>query len=289
MNDQSLVDTSTNTVQNEGQVVSNDTADYEAYRNNRNGGKVAPEPVVAEQAKADDSSAEEAKGEEETKSADGEDKRPSGWKRQKAELERLKAENEELRTRATPKEPQATKQAPVSDEAPKISDFESVEEWADARDAYKQAKKAEAERQNAHQKRMAEAKKAHGEQFDDAIDALVGINISTAAYNALEGSDISANILFHLGQNAEEAEKLSRMDAVQQIKYIGRLEAKLADAGNAQQQETKPLVKAVKGPPAPIKPLTGGKSVGSSATAWMDAEDYEVYRAGRKRAAEANQ
>ncbi len=205
----------------------------------------------------------------------------------RAESAELKAENDALKARLNAKEPEAPPKQQAQAGKPLLKDFETADEWEEAKYEWRIAQKAQADRLDAHDKRMAEAKKAYGDKFDEAIGELDGIKISTAAHDALIESDLSGEILFYLGTNAEEAEKLSALDAVKQIKEIGRLEAKLALSKEAQTE--KPAPKAVKGPPAPIKPLTGGKSPGASATDWMGAEDYEVYRAGRKRAAAAQQ
>ncbi len=90
------------------------------------------------------------------------------------------------------------------------------------------------------------------------------------------------------GPDPEElAEKLrgifEGMTPAAQLREIGRLEAKLEQAKPAS-EPTKPLVKTTKAP-TPIKPLGGGKAPGTGATDWMDSEDYETFRKGRKQAA----
>lgn len=200
----------------------------------------------------------------------------------------MREENEELKARLKAKEPEAPANQPqAAGDKPLLKDYDNADDWEEAKYQWRQAKEAEGKRLDAHNGRMAAAGKAHGEKFDEAIDALHGIKIATAAHEALIDSDHSAEILFYLGNNAEEAEKLSRMDAVKQIKAIGRIEATLASATATQTKE--PAPKITKGPPKPITPLTGGKAVGTGATDWMDSADYEVFRAGSKRAAAANQ
>ncbi len=288
MAEETLVDTSTNSVDNTDQVASSETEQYEQYREEQRA-KRADKPVEsAPVEKKAPESAQAAKGEGQAPTEDGEEKhRPSGYKRLKEERDRLKAELDEARTRPQAKEPEASKDYQPAPGEPTVDQFDSHGQYMRAWKAWDKAEDAKQQRLDAHESRMAEAKKSYGDKFDEAIGELDGIKISTAAHDALIESDLSGEILFYLGTNAEEAEKLSALDAVKQIKEIGRIEAKLALSKEAQPE--KPAPKAVKGPPAPIKPLTGGKSPGASATDWMGADDYEVYRAGRKRAAAAQQ
>lgn len=286
MENEQVVDTSSNSLQNDAQATALDSSNYEEFRAARNGKPVEepvkaaePEAEVAQDAKTtDESEADEPEGERE--------KRPSGYKRLKEKVAELEAK---LQDRPPAKEPEAKPKAAAADDPdakPLLADFETTEEWADARDDWKRRQEAKAERQNAHKTRMAEAKKAHGEKFTDAMAELSGIEAKGKAYDELESSDRSADLLFYLGTNAEEAERFHRMTETQQIKYIGRIEATLASA-KVPQTESKAPFKVVKAPPAPIRPLSGGKSTVSSGKDWMASESYEEFQAGRKRAAGA--
>lgn len=283
MTEETIVDTSSNSVQDDSQATALDSSNYEEFRAARNGKPaeesvkaVEPEAEVAQDAKTEDKGeADEPEGERQ--------KGRSGYKRLKEKVAELEAR---LQDRPPAKDPEPKPQAAVGDQGPLLKDFDSTEEWADARADWKEDRKAEAARQNAHKTRMADAKKAHGEKFDDAMAELSGIKAKGKAYDEIEGSDRSADLLFYLGTNAEEAERFHEMSETQQIKYIGRIEAQLASA-KAPQTESKAPFKVVKAPPAPIRPLSGGKSTVSSGQDWMDSEDMEVFRAGRKRAAGA--
>jgi len=274
MSEATIVDTSTNLGQAVEQAAPVDASNYEAWKESQAKGpdveskpaeKPAPEPVAAQEAKAEDES-EAAEPAKET------EYKPSGYKRLKAENERLKAE---LAARETPKAEQSPAQtAPVGDR-PKIADFDSVEEWKDADDEWKEGKKAQQKRLEAHTERLAKARQAHGEAFEEALEVVAGIRSYESTVEAITESTYSAEIVYHLGKNPEEAAKFSAMTPAQQIREVGRIEAKLELAAATPVPETK--AKPTRVPPVPIKPLSGGKSAANAGE--PDATDYESWKA----------
>jgi hypothetical protein len=89
-------------------------------------------------------------------------------------------------------------------------------------------------------------------------------------------SDIGPDLIYHLGSNPKEAERIARMPPVLQAKEIGKLEAKLA---------SNPPAKRTSTAPAPIAPVTARSSSGGhydttdprsiktmSTSEWIEAE-----------------
>jgi hypothetical protein len=69
----------------------------------------------------------------------------------------------------------------------------------------------------------------------------------------IQSSDIGPDLVYHLGSNPKEADRISRLSPILQAKELGRLEAKLAD---------NPVQKRTSGAPEPISPVTA-RGVGS--------------------------
>lgn len=279
MPEETLVDTSTNLVQDEGQVA-DETAEYENYRANRGKQPEAekapePEPVVAQDAEAQD------KGEEAEPAEDKGEHRPSGYKRLKLKVAELEAKLAERAEKPNDPDP-----VPHPDGKPRREDYTDDNDWEEDVYRWRKAREATENRLKAHNARLAEAAKTHGDAFEEAMEVVKTIRAFDSTVEAVADSPLSAEITFHLGKDPKEAARFSAMSAAAQLVEIGRIEAKLANAREAK-ADPKAAPKTVKPPPKPITPLSGGKTAGSSATSWMESEDYEVYWAGRKRAAEA--
>jgi hypothetical protein len=69
----------------------------------------------------------------------------------------------------------------------------------------------------------------------------------------IQSSDIGPDLVYHLGSNPKEADRISRLAPILQAKEIGRLEARLAE---------NPVQKRTSGAPEPISPVTA-RGVGS--------------------------
>lgn len=95
-------------------------------------------------------------------------------------------------------------------------------------------------------------------------------------------SDIGPDLIYHLGTNPKEAERIARMPPVLQAKEIGKLEAKLA---------SNPPAKRTSTAPAPIAPVTARSTTGGnydttdprsvktmSTSEWIEAERQRQVR-----------
>lgn len=87
---------------------------------------------------------------------------------------------------------------------------------------------------------------------------------------AIRVSPVATELAYHLGKNLEEAERISSLSPVAQIRELVRIEAKL---------EAAPATKAhVSQAPAPIKPVGAKQSIPTTDPGKMSMEEYREYR-----------
>ena len=188
-------------------------------------------------------------------------------------INRLTREKRELESRLTALEQQRAPQ-PAAKEAPKRDDFESYEDYLEAK-AEHVAESKVAERLEKQQQESA-AKEAQTTQTelldswedkkDDARERYVDFDdvmegsdtpITPHMSQALLESDIGADIAYHLANNDDDVARISRLSPPRQMIEIGKLEAKISGEIN------KPKTKTPSKAPAPTKP-TKGKSPSAS-------------------------
>ena len=100
--------------------------------------------------------------------------------------------------------------------------------------------------------------KRYQEQVDEALDKYPDYEqvahthqfMTNEMAAAIKASDISTEIAYYLGSNLDEAEKIFNLQPIQQVKELGKLEARL---------ESNPPVKKTTKAPAPIKPVGKAK------------------------------
>jgi hypothetical protein len=107
---------------------------------------------------------------------------------------------------------------------------------------------------------------------------------------SIQASDAGPDVLYYLGSNPKEADRIARLAPILQAKEIGKLEASLS---------SNPPVKRTSNAPAPIAPVTA-RSTGSnqfdttdprstksmSTSEWIEAErmrQIKKYEAQRNR------
>jgi hypothetical protein len=168
-----------------------------------------------------------------------------------------------------------TKQADPTDiPKPKESDFENYSEYLEAYADWKvdvklrqkeieqatSAQKASQESENRRLKELHDSTIERGEQkYDDFEDVAMktgemlqakGLRFSAAMVNSLVEAENAPDIVYFLGNNLDEAERIARLPAFAQAKEIGKLEDKLL---------AKPK-KQISKAPEPINPVTSGKA-----------------------------
>lgn len=186
-------------------------------------------------------------------------------------LEKARIEQE---TRAQVLQEISAKQEARDDE-PRVEDFSDYSDYLRAAARYEvkqelaqeRAKQQEQESQrsyekeNARKQQLAETLMENGHDkyrdFDEVAESTgdllrsKGLKFSNAMMGALYEAENSHDIVYHLGKNPAEAERIANLPAYAQAKEIGKLEDKLS---------AKQPVKASNAPD-PIKPIEGGKNL----------------------------
>ena len=181
-------------------------------------------------------------------------------KREREARESLEAKVAELERRTQPQQ-----RVESLDEEPKPEQFNDAFEYAralaeySAEQALKNRDRVELEKkyQAEHDKLIEvwndrlETTKKELPDYQDMIESS-DVMVSDQVRDALLESDAGPRILYHLAENPDYAEKLSKMTVISALREIGKLEARF------EKTETKPVVRSKA--PAPINPLraTGG-------------------------------
>ena len=175
-------------------------------------------------------------------------------------------------------------------------DFTSVDEYAEAL-AERKAEELLAQRAAARQ--QAEVLEAYHDREEQARDKYD--DFEQVAYNpnlpvtevmaqSIQASDIGPDVLYWLGSNPKEAERIARLNPILQAKEIGKIEASMS---------SNPPVRRTSTAPAPIAPVTA-RSNGTprfdttdprstkamSTSEWIEAErqrQIKKYEAQRNR------
>jgi len=150
---------------------------------------------------------------------------------------------------------QALKPAAVPSEPPTPGAYETTEEHLEAMAEYKAALLVE-KRETARQHAVVE--EAYNERVDEAREKFADFDqvarnpnlpVTAPMAEAITSSELGPEILYHLGLNPKEADRISRLSPILQAKEIGRIEAKLV---------SDPPTKKTTNAPAPINPVTPG-------------------------------
>ena len=102
--------------------------------------------------------------------------------------------------------------------------------------------------------RVKEFTKTHPDFEDVAIHSDVLV-ITPVMGDAIKRSKVGPSIAYYLGQNPDEALDIAEMDEIDQIRKIGRLEAKFTKEQD-KDLPSKPVTKA----PSPVSPLNTTKA-----------------------------
>ena len=167
-------------------------------------------------------------------------------------------------------------------EVPVLENFESTEAYADAlaiRKAHELIQKQDIQRQQAafltaYHDKEEEAR----DKYDDFEQVAYNPNlrITSVMAETIQASEVGPEVVYYLGSNPKEADRISHLQPFLQAKEIGRIEAKLVDS---------PPVRKTTSAPPPIEPVTarGGtnrvvdttdpRSVKSMSTSeWIEAD-----------------
>lgn len=167
-----------------------------------------------------------------------------------------------------------------------LTDFATPEEYADALATRKAEQILAAREQSRHQAEIfeayAEREEAAREKYDDFEQVVYNpkLAITDVMAATMKASDNGPDVGYFLGNNPEEAKRISRLPDYLQPYEIAKIEAKLASA---------PPVKKTTSAPAPIVPVSA-RTIGSqsfdttdprsvknmSASDWINAENARV-------------
>lgn len=204
--------------------------------------------------------------------------------REREARESLEAKVRELESRSQPQKVEAA-------EEPRPEQFTDMYEYAKALTDYKVDQrlseekqkealaKVEAQRQqviNTWAKRV-ESAKAEMPDFEAMVGS-ADVVVSNEVRDAIFESDVGPQVLYHLAENPEIAEKLQGMTVTSALRTIGRLEAQFAKA----EPQTKTVVGKSKAP-APINPIrsaANGRDVNLTSDGNFHGS-YQAWKAAR--------
>ena len=187
--------------------------------------------------------------------------------REREQRESLENRLKELEERATPRPVEV--QENVKPQPHQFNDAfeyaEALAEWSTEqalinRDKQEAERRAQEERNkvlDGWNKRLTEAK-ADLPDFDDMV-ASSDVVVSDHIRDAILESDVGPQILYHLAENPDLADKLNSGSPISALRQIGRLEAQF-ERKEAPVAESKPSVARSKAP-APINPIKTGSGV----------------------------
>ena len=166
---------------------------------------------------------------------------------------------------------------------PAPDDFENAQAYAEAlaeQKAQELLARREAARQQAalleaYQDREEDARS----KYDDFEQVAYNPNLPVTDYmaQAIQASDIGPDVIYHLGTNPKEAQRIANLPPILQAKEIGKIEAKLADNPPTKRTSTAPAplapVTATRSSSGPRYDTTDARAIKSmSASEWIEAE-----------------
>jgi hypothetical protein len=186
------------------------------------------------------------------------------------------------------------KAPPVADLSP--DQFETYDDYAEALAERKAeellAKREAAREQQSLLEQYHDREEVARDKYDDFDQVAYNPNLPVTDYMAqsIQASEIGPDVLYWLGSNPKEADRIARMNPILQAKEIGKIEASLS---------SNPPVRKTSTAPAPIAPVTARsngaprydttdpRSVKTMSTSeWIEAErlrQIKKYEAQRNR------
>ena len=124
----------------------------------------------------------------------------------------------------------------VAVDLPPQDQFESVDAYAEAK-AYKLIEQRELQKQQAeildgYHEREETARSKYSDFEQVAYNP--NLKITTVMAQTIQSSDIGPDLVYHLGSNPKEADRISRLAPILQAKEIGRLEVSVKHAARVQ-------------------------------------------------------
>ena len=181
-----------------------------------------------------------------------------------------------------------TQHAAVNNEKPLMSQYSSVEEFAEAiadwkidqRLTQREVAKEQSKVATSYTARVTEFLKTTPD-FHEVLNDASDVPMSPEIGEVCMESDVGPKLAYYLANNIDEVERINALPQGRRYVELGKLEAKLADAGAS----TKKTV--VSKAPAPITPVTGSKKGAATnsnlyeTAASMDYKDFAKARAAQ--------
>ena len=174
--------------------------------------------------------------------------------------------------------------------------FDTYEDYADALAERKAeellVKRETAKQTQALQEQYYEREETARDRYDDFDQVAYNPNlpVTDVMAQSIQASDVGPDVLYWLGTNPKEANRISRLGPILQAKEIGKIEASLTSAPPVRKSSTAPA------PIAPVTPRASGGSVydttdpravkSMSTSEWIEAErlrQIKKYEAMRNR------
>ena len=190
------------------------------------------------------------------------------------EARELRRENKRLAKMLETQIETAAKAQPKA-QTPKIEDFETMDDYLNARDEYrdsqkeaKSAPKTEARNEYADVRdEMFASGLEKYEDFEDVVLSSTSIMPSMAnAILEIDDPDVQVDVAYFIGNNKKEAARIARLSERRQIAEIAKIEVKLSTKAPAKKKASKA--------PAPIKPVGGTKTPSSEI---QPVESYDSF------------
>lgn len=245
---------------------------------------------------------------------DDERRRKGGWLRKltKAEQERDFWREEALRNRngqekTANEQPQAEEKPPVKPSKPKMADFpvskyetadkayaayeDAVDKYEESRDKYTDEKiawelkqhESKTQQRTADQRvaddwatRVAEAKEKYPDYAEVAFNK--ELPLTPVMANAILKHKLGTDIAYELGKNPDEAERIAKLDAMEQVMEIGAIASRIAAKAPAvdkdEEEETNNLPAAASRAPRPPTPVRRGAAANTEPS---DSDDFKTW------------
>jgi hypothetical protein len=169
------------------------------------------------------------------------------------------------------------------DTAPKIEDFETLDEYIDARYAYNEKKKGQESigvdptgTETSFTRARDDLIFEGSGKYEDFAEKVTSdtTHITPAMANAIfemDDMDMQVEIAYSLANNPREAMRIARLSPMRQVAEIGKLEAKLSAPKPAKKPSSAP---------SPMKPVGGRKTTDDEIG---DQEDFETFMKKRNK------
>jgi len=244
-------------------------------------------PEAAETAENTSVEDAEATTAEETTEAPEVEEKPK-VDRTKKKMAKVSYENRELKrqvaqlAKAVEEQSKAVSAAQGKTEPPNIEDYDTMNDYLDARDNYRdtqreaKAKPEARETANTGYDPRDELFDNGQERYDD-FEEVVGGDVSispqmAAAIFEIDDPDLQVDVAYYFGNNHKEASKIARLSERRQIAEVAKIEVKLSNKTPAKKTASKAF--------KPINPVGGAKT---SSSEIQPVEEFESFMKKRNK------